>query len=345
MLPCLSPMSIVMRSSDILFPDFVGNENALRQLSVDIAAGRFPHALLLEGPAGCGKKTLARMIAAAAVCADADNAPCGQCAHCRKAREGIHPDIEEITGEGGERSFHIDRIRDLKEKAYILPNEAAVRVLILTEAHTMTPQAQNALLKILEEPPGHLVFILTCESRAQMLPTIRSRTQVITLSGVEWEEAAPLLKKRLPDAEEMTLKRAFAIAGGVIGKVLLDVSDNTLQKVLETAPRIADALVGGSEWALMASTAPLEKDKAAIIGVLSALQLIFRDALTLHYGGVTTLSTAPEVATRLARGLSGQRLTALLKEIESLRTDASRNMNQTLLLTRLCARLRTAAAD
>lgn len=328
-----------MRNSDILFPDFVGNENALRQLSVDIAAGRFPHALLLEGPAGCGKKTLARMIAAAAVCSDTAHAPCGDCENCRKAREGIHPDIEEIKGGVGSNSFHIDRIRELKEDAYILPNEAAVRVLILCDAHTMTPQAQNALLKILEEPPKHLVFILTCENRAQMLSTIRSRTQAITLSGVEWEEAYPLLKKRLPDTDEQTLKHAFAISGGVIGRVLTDLSDNTLEKVLDIAKKLAAAVVSGNEWELMAVTGGLEKDKAAVTGVLNALQLIFRDALTLHYGGVTTLSTAPETAKKLSQALSGQRLTALLKEVESLQGAQLRNMNQTLLLTRLSARL------
>lgn len=332
-----------MRNSDQLFSNFVGNENALRQLSVDIGAGRFPHAVLLEGPTGSGKKTLARLIATAAVCADRANAPCGVCEHCRKAAASIHPDIEEISGNGGDRSFHIDRIRELKEDAYILPNEAAVRVLILCDAHTMTPQAQNALLKILEEPPKHLVFILTCENRAQMLPTIRSRTQAITLSGVEWEEAYPLLRQRLPEADEQTLRRAFAVSGGVIGRVLSDMSDNTLQKVLDCAPRMAAAMVSGSEWDLMAASAPLEKDKAAIIGVLNALQLIFRDALTLHYGGETTLSTAPEVAQTLAQKLSGARLTALLKEVEDLRGATLRNMNQTLLLTCLCARLRKAA--
>ena len=331
-----------MRNSDNLFPDFVGNENALRQLSVDIAAGRFPHALLLEGPSGCGKRTLAGMLAAAAVCADQERAPCGQCEHCRKAREGIHPDVEEITGDGGERSFHIDRIRELKEKAYILPNEARVRVLILSSAHTMTPQAQNALLKILEEPPAHLVFILTCESRAQMLPTIRSRVRTVSLSGVEWEQAYPLLKKRLPDADDEMLSRAFSISGGVIGKVLSDMSDNTLQKVLEVTPRVAKAITAGAEWELMAALAPLEKDKAAITGTLGALQLIFRDAVTLHYGGQTTLSIAPDIASDLSRSLSGKRLTALLKETEGLRADVSRNMNQTLLLTRMCARLRVA---
>ncbi len=329
-----------MRNSENIFENFVGNDNALRQLSADIAAGRFPHALLIEGPTGCGKKTLARQIAMAAVCEHTDNRPCGVCNPCRKVAQGIHPDIEMVTGEkGSNNSFHIDRIRALRDGAYVLPNEAAVRVLILCDAHTMTPQAQNALLKILEEPPRHLIFILTCENRAQMLATIRSRVQVVSLGGVEWEQAAPFLRERLPDTDEQTLYRAFAVSGGVIGKVLADVQDDTLQKVLEVSPLLAEALLAPSAWPFMKLTGRLEKDKPAIMGVLNALTLILRDALTLHYGGETTVSTAPEVAKKLSNGMSGKRLLAMLQVLEDMRLANLRNMNLNLLLTRLCARL------
>lgn len=330
-----------MKNSDTLFKKMVGNENALRQLSADIAAGRFPHALLIEGPAGCGKKTLARQLAMAAVCENTDSRPCGVCNPCRKVEQGIHPDVEMVTGgTGSSNSFHIDRIRELRDGAYVLPNEAAVRVLILCDAHTMTPQAQNALLKILEEPPKHLVFILTCENRAQMLATIRSRVQVVTLGGVEWEQAAPLLRERLPDADEQTLYRAFAVSGGVIGKVLTDVEDDTLQKVLEVSPLLAEALLAPSAWPFMKLTGRLEKDKPAIAGVLNALTLILRDALTLHYGGENTISTAPETARKLASNMSGKRLLAMLDVLEEMRQANIRNMNLNLLLTRLCAKLR-----
>lgn len=331
-----------MRKSEQLFENFVGNENALRQLSADIAAGRFPHALLIEGPAGCGKKTLARMVARAAVC-EADERPCGVCNACRKAAAGIHPDIEEVVGgTANSNAFSIDRVRELRDGAYVLPNEAPARVLILCDAQTMTPQAQNALLKILEEPPRHLVFILTCENRAQMLATIRSRVQAVSLGGVEWEQAAPYLREKLPDTDEETLYRAFAVSGGVIGKVLTDMQDDTLKKVLEITPQLAEALLAPSAWDFMALTGKLEKDKAAVTGVLNAMTLIFRDALTLHYGGVTTISTAPDTARRLAAAFSGKRLTALLKELEDLRLSHLRNMNQNLLLTRMCAKLRNA---
>ncbi len=333
-----------MRNSKNIFENFVGNENALRQLSADIAAGRFPHALLIEGPTGCGKKTLARAVAMAAVCENTDSRPCGVCNPCRKVSEGIHPDVEMVTGggTGSSNSFHIERIRALRDSAYVMPNEAAVRVLILCDAHTMTPQAQNALLKILEEPPRHLIFILTCENRAQMLATIRSRVQAVSLGGVEWEQAAPFLRERLPETDEQTLYRAFVVSGGVIGKVLADVQDDTLQKVLEVSPLLAEALLAPSAWPFMKLTGRLEKDKPAITGVLNALTMILRDALTLHYGGETTVSTAPETAKKLAMGISGKRLLAMLEVLEEMRVANLRNMNLNLLLTRLCARLRAA---
>ncbi len=330
-----------MKNSDHLFPQFAGNENALRQLSKDITAGRFPHALLLEGPVGCGKRTLARLLAEAAVCSSVDK-PCHACSHCRKAAENIHPDIIEISVPEGKQVIPVNLIRELRQGAYILPNEAAVKVVILQEANRMNAEGQNALLKILEEPPGHVLFILTCENRALLLPTIRSRTQIVTLSGVTWEQAKPILLQRFPDQEEQRLYHAFMIGGGVIGTVVAGLQNDTMDKVLSLTPKIAEALVGTNEWDLIALTAALDKDKDAFSGVLGALQLLFRDALTLHYGGAVTLSTAPDTALRLSQSLSGERLLKALDELEYLKTAGGQHMNQNLLLTQFSARLRQA---
>ncbi|MBQ9859413.1 MAG: DNA polymerase III subunit [Clostridia bacterium] len=319
------------------FGDFVGNESVKKQLSAEIDGGRFLHALVLEGAVGSGRRTLAQVIARAAVCHTEGERPCGVCPACVKA---VHPDIA-VFGEE-DTPLTVDTIRRLREEAYVLPNESAYRVMLLCDAQNMTPQAQNALLKILEEPPRHVLFILTCDNRISLLETIRSRCVCMTLSPVSWEEAAPLLRARLPHAEEEKLRRAHSLFGGYIGQVIRGVEDGTFRTVLELVEQFAAAVTEVSELPLLRLTARLEKDKLLSIGVLEGLRLVFRDALVLSYGGQALLSTAPHEARRLSERLSEDKLAALIEQTELLQTALQRNMNNTLFLTRLSACLRQA---
>lgn len=322
------------------FRDFAGNTPIKQRLAAEIDAGHYPHALLIEGPLGSGRRTLARLIARAALCRDTDHSarPCGACAACQKAAP---PDLTELGGDG--TSLSVDTIRRLREDAFLLPNESAYRVMILAEAQAMTPQAQNALLKILEEPPAHLLFILTCDTRTSLLETIRSRCVCLTLAPTTWEEAASTLTARLPKEDPAELQRAHSLFGGCIGQVIDGVGDGTFRQVLDLTPRIAAAIVAPKEAELLELTGALEKEKQLTAGVLAGLSLILRDALVGKYGGTTTLSTAPEAAAKLASRLTAQRLTALMEQVERLQFALSRNMNNTLFLTRLCACLRQAA--
>ena len=320
------------------FGDFAGNAALKKQLAAEIDAGRFPHALLLEGPVGSGRRTLALQIARAAVCTGDGERPCGGCAACRKTS---HPDITVYGGDGA--ALTVDTVRRLRQDAFVMPNEAPFRVLILADAQTMTPQAQNALLKILEEPPTHVLFILTCENRAQLLETVRSRCVCMTLRPVEWEEALPLLRRRLPQIPEEELHKAHTLFGGVIGQTVAGVTDGTLRQVLELTPRMAAAVIAPQEVTLLRLTAALEKDKVLTAGVLAGLQLVFRDALAIRCGSEIRLSTAPAEAQILAGRLSGARLAALVGQTERLQEALQHNMNNTLFLIRLCACLRQAA--
>ena len=319
---------------------FVGNETVKSRLAAECDAGRFPHALLIEGAVGSGRRTLAHIIARAALCRDSDPAarPCGVCTACQKA---VPPDLT-VLGEDG-TAIPVDAIRRLREDAYLLPNESAYRVMVLVGADNMRHEAQNALLKILEEPPAHVLFILTCDSRTAMLSTIQSRCVCLTLSPTTWEEAAPVLRSRLPRAEDEELQRAHGLFGGCIGQVIDGVSEGTFRQVLELVPQMAAAVIAPTEVELLRLTAPMEKEKQLTAGVLAGLHLVFRDALVLQYGGTATLSTAPDVAQTLAARLTGTRLTALMEQVDVLKEAHLRNMNNTLLLTRLCACLRHAA--
>lgn len=322
------------------FGDLAGNHKLKEQLATELDAGRLNHALLIEGEEGSGRRMLANILARALVCRHPEPAqrPCGACAACVKA---AHPDITAIGDE--QTPLTVDAIRQIREEAFLLPNESSRRVFILKDSQNMTVQAQNALLKILEEPPAHVVFLLLCRSRTQLLDTIRSRCTCVTLGPVSWEEALPVLKQRLPHTEETALEEAFSLFGGYIGRIIQGISDGTFQKVLELVPAIAQSMLSPQEWPLMALTGDLEKEREMLAGTLNGLALTFRDGLVLQYGGQRLLSPAPKEARALANNLSGQQLLALSRQVAELQRDLDGNMNNTLLLTRLCAGLRQAA--
>lgn len=323
------------------FESFVGNAQAKSLVAAAVDSGRFPHALLIEGPRGSGRKTLAHLVAKAAVCTAADK-PCGVCAQCLKAETG-HPDITWLRGDGTPKSLSVAVIRELRDACGIVPNEADHKVAILADADCMNVQAQNALLKILEEPPSYMLFVLTAESRTQFLPTVQSRCVTVSLNGVTEAEALEALSHRLPDTAQEELLARVRMYSGCIGAVLDSIGDDAFARTAALIGDIAAAITGGSELALMKATAPLEKDKPLTDAVLRGLQLVLRDALGATVGATATVSVAPDAAKILSRGMTQKQMLACVEAVEALQTARKRNMNQTLLITLLCARLRAAA--
>lgn len=318
-----------------------GNDSAKKTLSGFMDAGRLPHALLMEGPPGSGRRSFARRVAQAAVCLSAEDKPCGVCAGCRKALAETHPDISQTGGGGGARSFHVDAIRAIRETAYILPNEAPRRVILLTQAEDMTETAQNALLKILEEPPAHVLFILTCENRSQMLPTIQSRSVCIALGAVEEEEGWPVICEHLPEVSQEQARRALRLFGGLIGRALESLQQGQLTQIIDQTAILAERMVGPEELPLLQWTAGL--DKELWDGVLRGLQLAARDALVVSMGADIREAPSPQAAEYLAKGLSRQQLMRLIDTVQELIRARGRYMNPTLFSVVSAARLRQAA--
>ena len=143
---------------------------------------RFFHAYIITGPAGSGKHELARLMAAAMVCTGTDGVPCLQCAGCHKAMGGIHPDIYTLEKDPDKKEIPVERVRAMRSDVSVMPNEAAAKVYILPEAADLNASGQNALLKVLEEPPAYAHFILVTENAGRLLETIRSRCMEISLT-------------------------------------------------------------------------------------------------------------------------------------------------------------------
>lgn len=260
------------------------------------------HAMILEGPDPEKNLDLAKALAQQAVCAAQGTRPCGTCRDCRKALSGNHPDIAVYGGKGSARSFHVEEIRQIRDSAAVMPNEAQTKVYILDGADNMTEQAQNALLKVLEEPPAHVMFLLTCGAAASLLPTVRSRAQIFRTEETDNPK---------PGSSE-----AFLLAESM-----------------------AKSVPSAREYELVSQTGKLTKDKELFRGVLKGLVFIFRDACALAAGGETQL-TQSESAGYLAQRLTRKKLMALLDAVGQAQAMLERNVNQTLLATWLCAKLK-----
>ena len=322
------------------FPGFLGNAQVKEALSRAAQAGRFPHALLLCGEPGCGKRTFARLLAQALVCRDREHAPCGVCPACLRARAGSHPDIRVAQGSGATRSLTVDAVRQLTADAYRAPEEAGVRVFLLWMGPRPLEPAQNKLLKLIEEPPAHAVFILVCASAGLLLPTIRSRVQAFTLEPPPLEEAAAFVSRE----KGIPLERArqlAALCGGNIGRMETELAGGEEAQAFSIAAAMAQALLEPAEHHLLLAAAPLQKNRELFAEVLVRLAAIFRDGLAARAGGKALVGGAPQAADKLG-ALPLKRLALLPPLAEEFRQKLERNANQALLVTDFCARLREA---
>lgn len=172
-----------------------GHPAALSAVRRAVALQRPPHALLLVGMGGVGKTTLALDLAAGLLCLEADPSarPCRACPGCRKVEHGNHPDLHRLAPEGAGEQVRLAQVQRLSADLSLLPMEGRWRVAIIEAAHRLNPDAQNALLKTLEEPVGFACIILAADDPEALLPTVASRAARLRLGAVPAREIAALL--------------------------------------------------------------------------------------------------------------------------------------------------------
>lgn len=326
------------------FENFVGNAALKSALSGAFFRRRLPHAILLQGEAGLGKRTLARILARAAVCRaeNRETAPCGVCPSCIRAAAGSHPDIRIVTGSGASGAVSAESVEKVLSDAYRRPEEADVSVYMFFIENGISDAAQNKLLKLIEEPPPGVIFIFTVPSADILLSTIRSRAQIFTVRAPEEQEAAEFVQNKtgMPYDEALALS---ALHKGNIGRMLSDGENGRAAKAANLAVEIALAVAEKSEHELLAATASLVKDKALFLETAERLQAVFRDACVVKSGARAVSAGARETAERLSRRLSLRSLMALCDTVGQYAGYVQRNANMALMITAFCAEMRKTA--
>ena len=184
----------------LFWDDIRGHDRVKEVLGRSVIQGRTHHALLMAGPQGVGKRALSLALAATMYCTDRKNvepfeAACGKCVSCHKMSQSIHPDLIVVEPEGKKRkNIKIGHIREVQRKTSTSPYEAPQHIVLLDDAHLMTEEASNALLKTLEEPGQHLRLILVTDSTHLLLDTILSRCQLVRFGALEASDVQGILR-------------------------------------------------------------------------------------------------------------------------------------------------------
>lgn len=291
------------------FDALLGNQRLKQRLTTALNKGQSSHSYLISGPLGSGKHTLAKLLAAALQCTGSDK-PCCRCPQCRKVLEGIHPDV--ITVDDPEKkTVSVKLVREVCSDLYIRPNEGNKKIYIFPRAQDMRTEAQNALLKCIEEPPAYGVFLFLAEHSEQLLTTIRSRCVELRMAPLQDDVLKAELRRRVPDADPGTLSAALLRSEGYLGQALKLLEDGAA--LLPQTESFVKAYCSGDPGALLSVLVPMEKLKR------EQLQPIFYEWLMLMSAALRVRSGLP-APHPLCRQLADARSTAaLLRGVNTIR--------------------------
>ena len=260
------------------FKDVVGHKDILKYISSAVENNRVSHAYILNGERGSGKKMLANLFAMTLLCETGDNEPCGKCHSCKQAESGNHPDIIRVTHEKP-NSISVDDIRtQVNNTVDIKPYQGPYKVYIIPQADMMTPQAQNAILKTIEEPPSYAVFLLLTENAETLLPTINSRCVMLKLRNIK----DTLIKKYLMENLKIPDYKAdmcTAFAQGNMGRAIMLANSDHFNEIREEAVQLLKHISEMELNEIVAAVKNISVYKLEITDYLDIIMIWYRDVL------------------------------------------------------------------
>ncbi len=302
-----------------------GNEKLKLIIRNMLSSGRFPHALMIEGETGLGKHTLARELAEILLCEDGLDKACGNCRGCQLMKAGSHPDFKLISP-NDKNIITVDSIRSLRRMAFERPDRGGKKVYIVEAELGMKADSQNALLKILEEPPEYVVFIILARASEQFLDTIVSRCVNLKVSAPNDSEALEVLAEKVPDADPAELSSVLRINDNNIGRSL-DVLMGDTSEISADASKILRFAAEKKAYEVLKVLSRYERDTKGFATLLSLMEATIEIDLRNTASGQTVSE------------LSKDELINLKGHIKFTRGLLSRYVSGDLLLTTFCAGL------
>ncbi len=309
--------------------DIIGHKDQVAMLCHMESSERMPHSVLFAGPKGVGKSMVAKVLGAALLCSNQKDRPCGVCHSCQQMSYGSHPDFLFIAPDGA--NIKIEQIRTLQQEVSMAPYISQRRVCIIDGAELMTTQAANSLLKVLEDPPGEIVFILIAANRQMLLPTIISRCMIISFQTLDDHVLAQALmaKGHLPQPSEV----AARLSGGRLGIALAMLEPEGLalrNQALEIMENVMEAKME-ILWHRAALLEKMERDE--ILQIIKYITYILRDILLLVTGQGRQLLFNIDIVEdlgELADKWNEKQLVRAIKAVEAARRALQANANTRL---------------
>ena len=349
------------------FAELIGQEHVARTLANAVDNNRVSHAYLFTGPRGTGKTSTAKILAKAANCQEGPTSkPCQKCNSCLRISDGSSLDVFEIDAASNRG---IDEIRDLREKVNFVPSEGPKKVYIIDEVHMLTNEAFNALLKLLEEPPAHIIFILATTEPSKVLPTIISRCQRFDFRPILFSDLVKQLKK-VAKAEKIKVEdEAFELIakearGGLRdGLGILDQLASYTSKEIkatdvigllglvagEKINRLIDIIISGRAGEIFTFTNDLIVEGVNLRQFTKELVDYGRNIFIIQNGGADKLinATTEEIETLKvhAKNLSKAQTRRLLNIFSQALTEMKNISDPQFILEMSCVKLMTPAAD
>ncbi len=312
------------------------NRTEKEKLLSEIASGKLSHAYLIEGGEGCGKTYFARFAAAAVLCTG-DKPPCGKCPSCVKALAGSHPDLFYFSPDK-KASMGVETVRDIKKSLFFMPNDGDRKVYIIDDAQKMTVQAQNALLKFIEEPPASVLFFIVADKKESLLPTVVSRTRIISLAPSDNADIRRFLMSESKKSGGEQIDEAINMAEGSPGKALkLLCRDFSRQRQL--CLDFMPVLVSTSKSDAMTFLLSMKLNRDGVKEFFTLLMTALADVMNARFGRATRLLSR-DAAAEYAKSITDRKNAYLFDLATEAVVRAGENANINLLLMTFAAKLK-----